>query len=356
MNTRSTFALLLVLVCAHGSLGLAGSLADVAIERPAPTRVVVRWAGADSVDVYLASTADASLAKAALVSESDRDGHHELTIAPGQRPYLLLRDRSNGAITRVAERVLPLEQGSNFRDLGGYRSADGKLVRWGLIYRAGATPLLSDSDRGQINELGLRRMIDLRSSEERALAPTSIEHVEYVAVGYSMASMPGSSLRENGTPDAAAVYRGFPAMFAPHARIVFTSLLLNEGPILFNCSAGQDRTGFMSALVLTALGVPRDLIYQDYHLSTRFRNPEFEMPPIDVIAQAGNPVAMLFAKSQNGGSYSKAQPLYNADGKPLLALSFEEIDARWGSVDGYLASEIGLSAADIRRLRSLYLD
>src|SRR5690606_17096622 len=92
-------------------------------------------------------------------------------------------DVSPGAL---AERVVPLEQGSNFRDIGGYATLDGKRVRQGLIYRSGATPMLTDSDLERVRALGLRNMIDLRSSEERALAPTRIEGVPYTAVGYSI--------------------------------------------------------------------------------------------------------------------------------------------------------------------------
>src|SRR3546814_16616904 len=75
---------------------------------------------------------------------------------------------------RVAERALPLEHGSNFRDIGGYPAAGGKHVRWGMIFRSGGTPLLNDADEQRIGALKLGEMVDLRSSEERVLAPTRI--------------------------------------------------------------------------------------------------------------------------------------------------------------------------------------
>src|SRR3546814_13513140 len=90
---------------------------------------------------------------------------------------------------RVAERALPLEHGSNFRDIGGYPAAGGKHVRWGMIFRSGGTPLLNDADEQRIGALKLGAMVDLRSSEERVLAPTRIYGVRYPAVGYSMGTM-----------------------------------------------------------------------------------------------------------------------------------------------------------------------
>ncbi len=334
----------------------AHAIEDASIERSAPTKIVVRWRDADPVDVYLARDPDTLIEDATRVSGADRDGEQALSVDVGARPYILLRDQGDGTTLRLAERALPLEQGSNFRDLGGYPTADGRHVRWGRIFRSGGTPLLTDADLTRIAALDLRRMIDLRSSEERALAPTRIAGVEYAAIGYSMAAMSGGTISSGGLTDIGRVYRGFPAMFAPQTRLIFRTLLQDDGAIVYNCAAGQDRTGFVTAVILSALGVPRDVIYRDYHLSTVYRRPQFEMPKIDTRVQSGNPVAMFFAKYQEDPGYATPKPLYTPDGKAMLEFAFEDMDARWGSVDGYLAQEIGLTAADLERLRSLYLE
>src|SRR3546814_14564024 len=70
-------------------------------------------------------------------------------------PYFRLRDQRDGGMIRVAERALPLEHGSNFRDIGGYPAAGGKHVRWGMIFRSGWTPLLNDADEQRIGALKL---------------------------------------------------------------------------------------------------------------------------------------------------------------------------------------------------------
>lgn len=66
-------------------------------------------------------------------------------------------------------------------------------------------------------------------------------------------------------------------------------------PVAYNCSAGQDRTGFASAVILSALGVPREIIVRDYHLSSEYRRPEFEMTKFDPAAFPDNAAAKMFA-------------------------------------------------------------
>ncbi len=256
------------------------------------------------------------------------------------------------AVLTDARRVVPLEQGSNFRDIGGYAAADGKHVRWGQIYRSGATAMLTSADLARIQALGLTNMVDLRSSEERVLAPTRIEGVAYSAVGYSMAEI----LRLAAQGPSGELYGRFPEMLAPQLRIVFDLLKRHEGPIAYNCSAGQDRTGFTTAMVLAALGVPRDTILQDYHLSTTYRQPRWEMAPINLAAYPDNAVAQVLARGQGARADYKPRPLYAAGGKSLLLGSFAAIDAKYGSVEAYLAKEIGVSATDIAALRAQYLD
>jgi protein-tyrosine phosphatase len=293
-----------------------------------------------------------------LVSADDRDGVYEQAVATGERPYFLLRDRKDGGGVRVAERVLPLEQGSNFRDIGGYPAAGGKHVRWGMIFRSGATPVLTQADVSAIGALHLANMVDLRSNEERQLAPTKIEGVPYNAVGYSMkaifdAMKPAGASSANAAPvNGGTLYRRMPDLLAPQMRVLFARLLSRDGPLVYNCSAGQDRTGFATGLILSALGVPRDVIIADYHLSTAARRPAYEMAAFDPAAFPDNVAAKMFA----GHKASTPTPLKEADGTAFLSAAFDEIDARYGSVAGYLDKVVGVSAVDIARLRADYLE
>lgn len=354
MNAKfSAFALPLALLLSAGD---AAALTAEKAERAAPDRVAVTWTDSDPVDVFVADGPEAGVAGARLVSDDNRSGRFEFAADPTKRPYVLLRDGGDGRVVRTAERLLPLQQGSNFRDIGGYQGADGKRVRWGRIYRAGATPLLTDADLMMIKALGLTEMVDLRSSEERVLAPTRIQGVPYAAVGYSMSGIMGERPAAIGEDQMGGIYRKFPTLLAPQLKILFADLLAGEGPVAYNCSAGQDRTGFATALVLTALGVPRDTIIADYHLSTDYRHPEFEMPKLDAAIQAANPVAAMFARYQQDPRYSKPRPLMDGQKRAYLEFALAEVESRWGSVEAYLDKELGVGAADIGRLRAMYLE
>lgn len=343
-----TLRLALTLTAAFAATPLlAAPPADAVAERTAPDLVHVTWKSAQPVDVLVADRAEAPAKAAKLVSARDRDGQADVPQAGPARRYVLLRNTATGEVTRVAERVLPLEAGSNFRDIGGYPAAGGRHVKWGLIFRSGATPMLTEADRARIAALGLTNMVDLRSDEERVLAPSRIDGVPYTAVGYSMMTMGLSG-------GMGETYARMPEALAPQVRQVFAKLLRRETPLAYNCSAGQDRTGFVTAVVLSALGTPYPVIVADYHLSTKYRRPEFEMPRIDPAKFPDNPVAALFARYQSDPRYATPQPLKTADGKPYLDFAFAEIQRRWGGVQGYLTREIGLTPADLTRLRAIY--
>lgn len=324
---------------------------QLAVTRVAPDKVSVTWSAKGPVDLFWADRPVTDPADAKLVSAGDRDGKQEVAVDVAARPYFLVRDKADGTVVDVAERLVPLEQGSNFRDVGGYRTTDGKAVRWGRIYRSGASAMLTPGDLARVQALGLVDMVDLRSSEERVLAPTRIEGVRYAAVGYSMQEI----LRMTMQGPSGALYANLPTMLKPQLRIVFDLLKRHEGPVAYNCSAGQDRTGFATAMVLSALGVPRETILADYHLSTAYRQPRWEMPPIDLAAHPNDPVAQVFSRGATAGD-RKPAPLYDAEGKSLLLGSFAAIDAKYGSVEGYLEKEIGVTPADIAALRATYLE
>ena len=253
----------------------------------------------------------------------------------------------------AVQRVVQLEQGSNFRDIGGYRTVDGKTVRWGRIYRSGGTPLLTDADVAKIKKLGITQMVDLRSSEERVLAPTRLGGLSYSAANYSMTALMGAGA-DGAVPSAEKIYRAFPAMLAPQLRVLFHRLADNDGAVVYNCSAGQDRTGFTTAVVLSSLGVSREDIIKDYLMSTALRRPQYEMPRIDIARNADNPVALMFARWQQP-PHDKPSPLYDKGGA-YLRYSLDEMDKRWGSAENYLRQEVGVSEAELQAIRASYLN
>ncbi|MFT4046517.1 MAG: tyrosine-protein phosphatase [Solimonas sp.] len=353
MAKRFTAALAVVLLGGVAGKAVA-RVSDAIATRGVDGQVTLHWTASGPVDVLKTSSADGRIGAATPVSMADADGTTTVSVAPSERLYFLLRDKKDGSVTRVAERLVPLQQGSNFRDIGGYEGAGGKHVRWGLIYRSGATPMLSAQDLAAVNALHLKQLVDLRSDEERVLAPTKIDGVTYTAYGYSMQRIFEGMRGAAGMPqNGSALYRSLPLLLAPQMKLLFAALLSKQGPVEYNCSAGQDRTGFATAMILSALGTPRDVIVRDYLLSPTYRRPQWEMPPIDPAMFPDNPVAKVFA---GNGAARQAQPLVDDQGHAFLLGAFEEIDSKWGSPEGYLQQVVGLSAADIASLRATYLE
>lgn len=339
---------------------LLASTSAVALEPGAVRRlddqtVEIDWRDEDPVSVYLAQSPDASPTEARLVARDVRDGRIALPAPAGQRLYILLRDGGDGSLVRLAERVLPLEQGSNFRDVGGYVGEGGRRVKWGRIYRSGAMPMLTERDFALLGGLGIGTVLDLRSTDERAIAPDELDDrtgALFVSNDYGLKGL----LADMMGGDGEYAYRGTGKALAPQYRALFRRLLADDGAVVYHCSAGQDRTGIATALVLSALGVDRRTIVADYHLSTELRRPQYEMPPLDPADWPGNPIVPLYAAMQKAPGGPKAEPLYSKRGVSHIVQFFEVIERDYGSVEGYLAKELGIGQAEVARLRALYLE
>lgn len=279
------------------------------------------------------------------------------TTGPDPRFYVVVdggpKDPKTDGLDAHA-RLLPLQHASNFRDLGGYVTEDGRKVRWGRLYRSAAPVLLSERDLAYLDGLNIETTVDLRSNEERMLNPSQLATPgrETVTMDYPMMSLLPADVGEGVHLPRTGGYGESIVTLAPLYRAIFVRLLKADGAVHYHCSAGQDRTGIASALILSALGVSREQIMRDYQMSTKLRQPRYEMPPIDLAQYPDNPVAKLFA----GANEKPPQPLYGEDGISLLAATFDMIDERWGSVNGFLHQVIGLTGADIARLKNLYLE
>ncbi|PEQ14705.1 protein tyrosine phosphatase [Novosphingobium sp. PC22D] len=275
----------------------------------------------------------------------------ELALPAEHRRYVILQGDS-GETAVVAERVLPLAQGSNFRDIGGYMTGDGREVRWGRAFRSAAMPLLSEADKRAIQELGIDSVVDLRSLDEREITPDTIDDETgalFLANDYRMAKLM-EGLRAGGGEN---IYKGMEVTLAPQYRALYRRIMAGEGAVIYHCSAGQDRTGVATALLYDMLGVDRKTILADYHLSTELRRPEWEFPKIDPADFPGNTMAAMLAKA---GERKSAAPLYTPGGQSHLAQFFAYVDETYGSSEGYMQTVLGFDDADIATLRAAMLD
>ncbi|MFT4056059.1 MAG: tyrosine-protein phosphatase [Novosphingobium sp.] len=281
---------------------------------------------------------------------ASRDGVLKLPIAATDRRYVILEGKGR---TVVAERVLPLQQGSNFRDVGGYVTKDGHTVKWDKAFRSGAMPLLTDADYALLGQLGIGNVIDLRSIEEREVAPDLLDDkvgALFIANDYSLKPL----MAKMGQGGGENMYAGMEKMLAPQFRSLFRRLIADEGAVVYHCSAGQDRTGMATALLYDVLGVDRETILKDYHLSTELRRPQFEMPKVDPKDYPNNPILKYYV-AQEDGKPRKAEPLYTPSGASHLAQFFAYLDKQYGGSEAYLRT-LGFTDADFAKLRKTMLD
>lgn len=249
--------------------------------------------------------------------------------------------------------LLPLEGGFNLRDMGGYAAADGRTVKYGMLFRSGVMSLLTEADEAHLAGLGIATVCDLRRPGERERDPTrwcEPAGAFYWSRDYSESSGVLAELLRGAVPSAERMrevmvdlYRQILIDHAPSYRFLFDRLASGHVPLLFNCSAGKDRTGVGAALILAALGVERDAIVEDYLLTNRFA--DFDR----LIANSGAGI----------GRYSEVdpvvlKPLFAADAD-YLDTAFDSLDRDHGGMDTYLAS-IGVDDDVKGRLRGLLLD
>jgi protein-tyrosine phosphatase len=212
-----------------------------------------------------------------------REGKHAL-LGPfdARFRHVLALEDAQGRRIEIAERRLPLEGPRNFRDLGGYPTHDGRRVRWGQIFRADSLADLSDGDIAYLARIGLARVIDLRGDGEVSERPNRLAD----RAGFAYVQLPiGESdlspqqwarkfeAGEFGEIDASWLVRGYRRTLDERAHrvgAVLKALAADTSPAVFHCTAGKDRTGIVSALLLLALGVPREVVVGDYSLTALY--------------------------------------------------------------------------------------
>ena len=156
------------------AVALKSDVSDMAITRDGNTWAM-SWTSESSapVSVYMAGQPNLNIAEMQLVESGVVGSRLETTIPDSiSRPYFAIVSE-NGARQDVAERLLPLEGGRNFRDLGGYPAADGKYTKWGMMYRSGVLAELTDTDYDYLSALDIAVICDFRASEERTMETTN---------------------------------------------------------------------------------------------------------------------------------------------------------------------------------------
>ncbi|MBF6332814.1 tyrosine-protein phosphatase [Nocardia transvalensis] len=257
---------------------------------------------------------------------------------------------------------IELQGAINVRDLSGMTTSDGHRIRAGRLLRADALHKLTDSDVAVLGDLGVRTVIDFRSPQEIEhdgpdRLPDGATWIDLPIAGGNLTEILqavhgqfGGPATDLGNGRAAELMREINRQFVaePGFRTIFARALHlvadpDRGPVLFHCSAGKDRTGWMAAVVLTALGVPRADITADYLATNDYVWPAYS----DWLTSA-----------VETGDIADPEPIRQLihQDPTYLDAAFDEVTARYGSFDQFLSEGLNFTPADRDRLRRTLLE
>ncbi len=260
---------------------------------------------------------------------------------------------------------LELKKLNNTRDLGDFPAADGLYIRPGMLIRSGKLYKLPKITKKMLLAAGVKVVLDLRiDNEVKQYPPDMIEGTKYIhipllttakpGITYEKRSMPSlmkeeSELIETEFKDAdeymLKIYSDilFQKESQEAIRKVFDVFLTEPPCILFNCSGGKDRAGIIAMLLESVLGVPEDIVIQDYMASQEFQKKKRNMQKKLLKLVPG---------------YHKFKELLIAfmDARlPYITNMLDAIKKQYGSVIGYCKGALGLTDEDIQALRDKYL-
>jgi protein-tyrosine phosphatase len=264
---------------------------------------------------------------------------------PSERASTAIRDGD----VDDGQRLIPLEGAVNFRDLGGFRTGDGRTVRWRTLFRSDSLHELTPADVAVLrDELGVVTVVDLRSDEELARTPTNpleavaeiLHHPIFRAADRPADEDPEEAARRRAELTLAEMYLGMFDRLGDNLAAGVTAVATAPGPAVFHCAAGKDRTGVMAAVLLSLLGVPDPDIAADYAATTA------ALPAIHARLRAMPGYDDTLRELPPETMHAQYETMEH-----LLAAVAE----RWGSVAGW-AVEHGIPGSAVDALRSRVLE
>ncbi|WP_125607796.1 tyrosine-protein phosphatase [Lapidilactobacillus bayanensis] len=260
----------------------------------------------------------------------------------------------------MTARLLNIQQGSNFRELGGYQTQNGQQVKYHKILRSGNLANLTDADLNYLTDYGVVKSIDFRSPQEVKTAPDRLTP----QMTYAFDPVFRVDETESTRDDEASYYQklsqtpgiGHRQMLSAYHNLItdthpqkayhqFFELLLtntqDNQAVLFHCTAGKDRTGIGAYLFLRALGVDQQTAEEDYLFTNNVIKDEVNQMIADLPSDNQNLVDSI-------RSFQSVKMAY-------LAQAQTEIRDIAGNINHYLETVLDLSSHDLRDLKKIYL-
>lgn len=249
-----------------------------------------------------------------------------------------------GDSAAVASRYIGLENTVNFRDLGGLSTKDGKTVRKGLIYRSDNLSKLETDDFAAFNALRIATVYDLRTDHEikgkEDRLPANVRYMHTPVVqdnageikGLKKRVLNGEITEQQAKDMTAKFYADAVTANIGSVKEILKQITGSDQPVLYHCSAGKDRTGIISALILSILNVDRQVIVDDFMLSNYYRRGRAEK---------------TLGKAKLGRII---KPKLNMDAIEVLSTvdesfinaTFNAIDSTYGGIEPFIENELGI--------------
>ncbi len=230
---------------------------------------------------------------------------------------------------------LKLEGAYNVRDLGGYPTSDGGVTRHGVFLRSDRLDTITGNDQKKLWDYGVRMVVDLRSEAEQTMNPDALLGFAAEYVCFPMLDQVQSSFFSGDMPeDMGALYVELAETGKETMARLYRKMMNAQGCVLYHCTAGKDRTGVVTALLLKLAGVADEMVIANYTATEKYVQPLFDKQKAMMRAMGIAPQEALF----------RADPAY-------ITAFLEYLASRYGTAQTYLESA-GLTGHEIKTLRS----
>lgn len=248
----------------------------------------------------------------------------------------------------IGARYAAMDSIQNLRDMGGYFTPDGKMTRWGKVFRSGRVGNISDADSDRLDNLGVKTIIDLRTYNEVNAVPIRYTKANIIHIPIKVGKLSEASLliqeKRMRKGDALVFMQDEYLQFITdnsdqYAKILEQFQNKDNYPILVSGAYGKDRTGFLAAMLLASLGMSQETITDDYMASNGCINI--------------NQLAYLAQELDTDAQESMT--VFLTANEELMNLVFHKIRKDYGSTDKYLSKGLHLSEKKREKLKDILL-
>ena len=261
--------------------------------------------------------------------------------------------KNDSSLQNEEHRLLPMDGAHNTRELGGYKTTDGKSIKWGMLYRSDKLSDISKTDQKYLQTLGIKKIVDFRSEEEKTedpdIIPEGIDYIEMpISVDGAMRSKIEAVLKGETDKEVKSFLvdanREFVTSYTDVYENFLRGLIDEDAPTLFHCTAGKDRAGFAAAITLIALGVSRETVIKDYMKTNAFTQERIEeiLDQIELMSLYQTDAEIL-------------RPLIGVE-RIYIETAFKTAEEKYGSLENFIRVGLNISDEDIQQLRNKFLE